>query len=69
MLKNLLNLVLSFFGVKSTEYVQETWWGTVNEANGWGIVYPFDIDGSFLRVDTINESSDVTYITADKTIY
>jgi len=69
MLKNLLNLVLNFFGVKSTEYVQETWWGNVNEANGWGIAYPFDIDGSWLRVDTTMETSDVTYITADKTIY
>jgi len=69
MANRLIKFLLSFFGVKSTEYVQETWWGNVNEANGWGIVYPFDIDGSWLRVDTINETSDVTNITADKTIY
>ena len=69
MANRLIKFLLSFFGVKSTEYIQETWWGNVNEANGWGIVYPFDIDGSWLRVDTINETSDVTNITADKTIY
>ena len=69
MANRLIKFLLNFFGVKSTEYVQETWWGNVNEANGWGIVYPFDIDGSWLRVDTINETSDVTNITADKTIY
>lgn len=46
-----------------------SWWGNTNESNGWGIVYPFDADGSFLRVDTTLETSDNTYITADKTKY
>ena len=63
----LFDLVLNVWS--STKVVQESWWGNVNEANGWGIVYPFDIDGSWLRVDTINETSDVTYITSDQTIY
>jgi len=63
----LFDLVLSVWS--STKVVQESWWGNVNEANGWGSAYPFDIDGSWLRVDTINETLDVTYITADKTIY
>lgn len=63
----LFDLVLSIWS--STKVVQESWWGNVNESNGWGSVYPFDIDGSWLRVDTIMESSDVTYITSDQTIY
>tara|TARA_R110000868_G_scaffold151828_1_gene376399 strand:+ start:411 stop:602 length:192 start_codon:yes stop_codon:yes gene_type:complete len=46
-----------------------SWFGNVNEENSWGIVYPFNSDGSFLRVDTIMESSDVTYITTDQTKY
>ena len=69
MLKNLIKLVLNFFGVKSTEYVQETWWGNVNEENGWGSIYPFDADGSFFRADTTLVLVDSTLYTADKTIY
>ncbi len=46
-----------------------SWWGNVNESNFWGIVYPFDADGSWLTVDTIFETSDVTYITTDQTKY
>ena len=71
MANNLISLLLNFvLGIwSSTKVVQESWWGNVNESNGWGSVYPFDIDGSWLRVDTIMESSDVTYITSDQTIY
>ncbi len=47
----------------------ESWFGNVNEANGWGIIYPFDADGSFLRVDTTRETVDDTTITVDKTLY
>jgi hypothetical protein len=46
-----------------------SWFGNVNESNGWGIVYPFDADGSFLRVSTTLESTDTTYITTDQTKY
>ena len=46
-----------------------TWWGAVNEANGWGIIYPFDADGSNLRADTIFETADTTQYTADATQY
>lgn len=71
MANNLISLLLNFvLGIwSSTKVVQESWWGNVNESNGWGSVYPFDIDGSWLRVDTTMESSDVTYITSDQTIY
>ena len=31
---------------------QSSWWGNTDEPNYWGIVYPTDADGSFLRVDT-----------------
>ena len=30
-----------------------SWWGNTNEPNGWGIVYPFNSEGSFLTIDTI----------------
>ena len=45
------------------------WFGSVNEANGWGIIYPFDADGSYLRVDTTLFSADSTLVTADATQY
>ena len=44
-----------------------SWWGNVNEANGWGIVYPFDSDGSFFTVDTNVMTSDTTQYKADAT--
>ncbi len=43
--------------------------GEVNASNGWGSIYPFDADGSWLRVDTTLETVDDTYITADQTYY
>ena len=46
-----------------------SWWGNTNESNGWGSIYPFDADGSFLRVSTTLESTDTTYITTDQTKY
>jgi len=46
-----------------------SWFGNVNEANYWGIVYPFDADGSFLRVDTTDITSDTTLYKADATQY
>jgi len=46
-----------------------SWFGNTNEANGWGIIYPFDADGSYFRADTTLETADTTLFTADKTIY
>tara|TARA_R110000796_G_scaffold41959_5_gene104014 strand:+ start:51 stop:218 length:168 start_codon:yes stop_codon:yes gene_type:complete len=46
-----------------------SWWGNVNEANGWGIVYPFDADGSLLTVDTTLILADTTQYKADATEY
>jgi hypothetical protein len=46
-----------------------SWFGNVNEANGWGIIYPFDADGSYLTVDTTLFSADSTTLTADATVY
>tara|TARA_X000000368_G_C23052170_1_gene721975 strand:+ start:3158 stop:3325 length:168 start_codon:yes stop_codon:yes gene_type:complete len=43
--------------------------GDVNATNGWGNIYPFDADGSYLRCDTTKETVDDTSITADKTEY
>ena len=43
--------------------------GEVNATNGGGSIYPFDADGSWLRVDTTKERVDDTSITADKTYY
>tara|TARA_B100001057_G_C22515339_1_gene819636 strand:- start:209 stop:376 length:168 start_codon:yes stop_codon:yes gene_type:complete len=48
---------------------EDSFFGNTNEANGWGIIYPFDADGSFLRVDTTLETADDTSITSDATVY
>jgi hypothetical protein len=44
-----------------------SWFGNANEANGWGIFYPFNADGSFLTADMINIKADTTTIKADAT--
>ena len=46
-----------------------SWFGNVNEANGWGIAYPFDADGSFFRADTTIVFADTTQYTSDQTKY
>lgn len=46
-----------------------SWFGNANEANGWGIIYPFDADGSFFRADTTEDSADTTIYRADATQY
>ena len=48
---------------------QSSWFGNTDEANGWGIIYPFDADGSFLRADTTILMADNTNIEADQTKY
>ncbi len=47
----------------------ESYFGSVNEANGWGGVYPFDADGSFFTADTTKETADDTTYTSDATEY
>lgn len=49
------------------EVYDDVWAGNVNEANGWGIIYPFNFDGSFLFADTTLVSADNTSIKADAT--
>lgn len=44
-----------------------SWAGNVNEANSWGIIYPFNFDGSFLKADTNLISADSTQYKADAT--
>ena len=46
-----------------------SWFGNVNEANGWGNIYPFDADGSYFRADTTLVLADTTEYTADKTVF
>jgi hypothetical protein len=46
-----------------------SWWGNVNEANGWGIVYPFCAPGSYLTADTTLILADTTQYKADATEY
>jgi|GEM_PF-2011263 len=46
-----------------------SWFGNVNEPNGWGRDYPFDADGSNLTADTILVFADTTQLTADQTKY
>lgn len=44
-----------------------SWAGNVNEANSWGIIYPFNFDGSFLKADSNLISADSTQYKADAT--
>ena len=46
-----------------------SWFGRVNEANGWGDAYPFDADGSEFSADTTLILADTTEYTADQTQY
>lgn len=43
----------------------ESWWGSVNEANSWGIIYPESAEGSNVYADTTSFTSDTTSLTAD----
>jgi hypothetical protein len=47
----------------------ESWFGSVNESDGWGIIYPFDADGSYLRADTTLVLADTTTNTSGQTQY
>lgn len=46
-----------------------SWFGNTNESNGWGSVYPFDADGSYLTADTNLILTDTTQYRADATEY
>jgi len=41
--------------------------GNVNEANNWGIIYPFNFDGSTFDVSTSAVTADNNLYTADQT--
>lgn len=46
-----------------------SYFGSVNESNGWGATYPFDADGSNFTADTNKETADDTTYTSDTTEY
>jgi len=46
---------------------RSSWFGNTNQANGWGIFYPSDADGSLLTADTTLILADTTLIKADAT--
>tara|TARA_R110002126_G_scaffold283741_1_gene433078 strand:+ start:1457 stop:1648 length:192 start_codon:yes stop_codon:yes gene_type:complete len=48
---------------------EQSWWGNVNEANSWGIVYPYDAEGSNLTADSFLVRVSNFFLTADKTKY
>lgn len=50
---------------------RHSWFGDVNEDfnSGWGYIYPFDADGSYLTADTTRVTADTTQYTADATQY
>ncbi len=48
---------------------ESSWFGEVNAANGWGIIYPFDADGSTFRADTTLVLADTNQYTSDQTQY
>ena len=53
---------MSYGSIYSVSY-----WGNTNEANGWGIVYPFNADGSSLTADSTSIRASSTTVTADAT--
>jgi len=44
-----------------------SWVGNVNEANNWGIIYPFNFDGSLFTTDSTIIKTDSTAYTTDQT--
>jgi len=49
-------------GVDWGDTYDNSWWGNVNEPSSWGIIYPFNAEGSNFRAD-------ISLILADTTIY
>ena len=43
----------------------ESWWGSVNEINSWGIIYPGSAEGSTVTSDSGLFTADTNSITAD----
>lgn len=43
----------------------ESWWGSVNEANSWGLIYPASAEGSIVFSDSTTIKADATLFTAD----
>lgn len=46
-----------------------SWFGNANESSGWGVIYPFDADGSIFSADTDEIKADSTQYKADATQY
>jgi hypothetical protein len=55
---------MAFGSIYSVSY-----WGSTNESNGWGIIYPLNAGGSSLSADVTNITSDTNQIKADATQY
>jgi hypothetical protein len=49
------------------ESYDSSWFGNTNEPNSWGIIYPFNADGSLILADTNLISADTTQYKADAT--
>jgi len=45
-----------------------SYWGSTNESNSWGIIYPFRASGSNITVDTNLIKADNTSIKVDQTL-
>ncbi len=65
MFKFFLIIITNFWGV----IFQSSWFGNVNEANGWGIYYPDNADYSLFTVDSTIITADNNYFTADQNIF
>ena len=46
----------------------ESWWGSVNEANSWGIIYPATAEGSIIYADSTLFTADTNRYYADNGI-
>lgn len=50
------------------EIYKVTWFGNVNESNGWGIIYPIIAKGSRLLASIVEFFSDSINVSSDQTI-
>ena len=65
MFKFFLIIITNFWGF----VFQSSWFGNVNEENGWGISYPDNADYSLFTVDSTITLASNGYLTADQNIY
>ena len=55
--------------IKWGDRYEDSDWGNTNEANSWGILYPFNADQSEYETDLSLIYASTTFYTADQTVF